>query len=608
MRKILFFILAGVSTASLADTSKIFPENPPDLKSCYEAGQAWIRARMWQMNPPKDLPAITFNSQLAACTWKTPEASNFKWPNDYEYRSKTPYHNILSLTPQGDWTVASFSETSDDSATYLRLSKKTSVTEQFYAGSLAGYFFGFDYAAYDLEKSNRAFGAQTAFLNKQGSSIYLNLAGIHEGKPRSFLQSIKETIAFDTQKKNWFSKKCLYQISPDPKNSLSAIVEKCHVNEAADLPSLQQGLFQARPDTTHTFRWDGVKYEEGAPTEWLAKRNAPPIKIPKLTEATSKSAIKENDGVRYQAVLLTKTPQGRKAPVSSIQWLEISAGVQPTNLKKINRALKALAFEDSDLMLEPEISDESAKPELRYGESASAVDVVSVTRDFLTVSVFNTSMAYGRRSYDSKGYVIYSLKSGEVVVPASAFFKSQKALDLFSYWATNFFKDKLTYKFPKQWTEHSGEGRTGFLTFIPRKEGIQVVVGGDMGGHYFEDFVGVVPYSVIPEDWMLSDAKGARSSDAPLLKPRLNCTAGLEQPDDKYICDLKLTSEYEAVLALWQARLEAQAGNADGEDNVSSDFMGLVGKFEQCGEDKGCVKKILEEDRARLRGASHVGH
>ena len=608
MRKILFSILVGISNIALGDTLNVFPEKPASLKSCYQAGQVWIRSQMWRMKTSKDLSAMVFNSQLSACTWKTPEASSFKWPDEHEYRSKAPYNNILALTPQGDWAVVSYSNDSLDAATYLRLSKTTSANERFDGASLTGYFFGFDFAAYDLQKGSRAFGAQTVSLSEQGASIQLDLLGSHEGRARLFLQSVKEAVAFDTQKKNWLFKKCLYQISPDLKNSLSAIVEKCHVNEAADVASLRRGDSQSRPDAMRTFRWDGVSYKEGEPTDWLAKRNSSPIKIPKLILTNSKSGIKEKDGIWYQTFLLTKTPQGRMAPVSSIQWMEISRGVESRSLSKINQALKSLAFDDSDLMLEPDINYEAKKPELRYGESISAVEFVSATEEFLTVAVLNTSMGYGMRSYDSKSYVTYSLTSGEVVMPATSLFKSKKALDLFSYWSTNFFKDKLDYLFPKRWMANTGKISTGFLTLIPVKEGIQVVVGDDSGGHYFEDVVGVVPYSMIPAQWMTSNARGNKLSNAPMVKPRLNCASELEQPEEKKICDLELASEYEAVLALWQVRLEGHAGNADEEDKISSEFMEFLGKLGQCADEKGCVKNILDEDKARQRDMVDGGH
>lgn len=608
MRKILFFILAGISNIALGDTLNVFPEKPTSLKSCYQAGQVWIRSQMWEMKTSKDFSAMAFNSQLSACTWKTPEASSFKWPDEYESRSKAPYNNILALTPQGDWAVLSFSNDSLDAVTYLRLSKTTSATERFYGASLTGYFFGFDFAAYDLRKENRAFGAQTVSLNEQASSIHLDLLGSHEGRARLFLQSVKESIAFDTQKKNWFFKKCVYQISPDPKNSLSAIVEKCHVSEAADVASLRRGESQSRPEAMRTFRWDGVSYKEGEPTDWLAKKNTSPIKIPKLVLANSKSEIKEKDGIRYQTFLLTKTPQGRKAPVSSIQWIEISRGVESNILNKINRDLKSLAFYDSDQMLEPDINYEEKKPVVRYGESISAIEFVSATKEFLTVAILNTSMGYGMRSYDSKSYATYNLTSGEIVIPATSLFKSQKTLDLFSYWSTNFFKDKLDYLFPKRWMANTVKMATGFLTLIPVKEGIQVVAGDDSGGHYFEDVVGVVPYSLIPAEWMTSNARGNKVRNAPLFKPRLNCASELEQPEEKKICDLKLASEYEAVLALWQVRLEGQAGNADEEGKISSEFMEFLEKLGQCGNEKGCVKNILDEDKARQRDMADGGH
>lgn len=340
----------------------------------------------------------------------------------------------------------------------------------------------------------------------------------------------------------------------------------------------------------------------------VAPKASATIKIPKLILANTKSAIKEKDGIGYHTFLLTKTPQGRKAPVSSIQWLEISRGIEPAILNKINRALKLTALQDADLMLEPDINYESNKPEFRYGESINVVEFVSATKDFLTVAVLNTSMGYGMRSYDSKYYATYDLSSGEIVAQATSVFKSKKTLDLFSYWATNFFRDKLDYRFPKQWVANTVQISTGFLTLIPVKDGIQVVVGDGPGGHYFEDVVGVVPYSMIPAEWMSSRAKGNKVNNVPLLKPRLNCASELEQPEDKKICDLKLVSEYEAVLALWQVRLERQAGNTDEEDKISSEFMEFLGKLEQCGDEQGCVKNILDEDRARQRDMADGGH
>ena len=601
MRKILFFILAGISAPSLADTTKVFPENPKDLKSCYHAGQAWLRFQMWEMKPVREVSATTFNGQLAACTWKTPEASNFRWPDEYEIRSKAPYNNILGLTPQGDWTVLSYSNDSLDAVTYLRISKKTPVTERFYSASLKGYFFGFDFAAYDLEKSNRAFGAHTVSLNEQGSSTHLDLFTSHEGQARLVLQAVKDSIAYDTETKKWLVKKCVYKIGPDPKNSLSAIIEKCRQNEAKDTASLQKNESQLGPDNTHMLRWNGDSYKEGEPTEWLAKKSAGPIKIPQLVIVNTKSATKEKDGIQYQSILLTKTPQGRKAAVSSIQWLEISAGVEPAARKKINQALKSLAFYESDGALGPDINYEGAKPVLQYGESTSAVEFVSVTKDFLTVAIINTSFAYGHRSYDSKNHVIYSLTSGDVVTPAAGLFKSRKALDLFGYWSTDFFKNKLYYLVPKRWMVNSVRMSIPSLTFIPVKEGIQVLAADDLGGHYFEDVIGVVPYSKIPAEWMVLNATGQSAGKTLLLRPRLNCASELERPEEQKICHLKLGVEYEAVLALWQARLESQSGEVDEENTISSEFIEFQEKLGQCGEDRECSKKVLEEEKAQPR-------
>lgn len=607
MRKILILFLVVTCHLSLVHAAAIFPEKPANLKACYQAGQDWIRTKMWAVSDQKEIAPITFNFQLAACTAQAPEVAGFKWPKDYEYRSKAPYKSIFARSAQGDWVVASFTESSDSQASYLRVLKNGS-TELMQGSALGGYFVGFDFAAYTLEKDNRAFAFQSAYLNKNASTISFNLVGMHKGKDRAFLQSLKEVIAFDTQKKNWFLKKCTYQIDPDPKNDLAKITEKCRAVEAADVVSLRDlKKATARPDETKTYRWNGVCYQEGEPTAWLAQKNKPAVKFPKVIEATAKAPVKDQNGIQYQVVTLTKTPEGRKAPALTAKWFEIIKGVDAKAMQKINQTVKNLAITSAGEIADPEFDEQQSKPTFQYSESTSEIEVSAVTKHLLTVRTDQSSMSPGQRSYDDGGYIIYDLISGEVVSQLSLF-KSSKAFELFSYWVSDRFKTKLEYVFPKQWIVDSAKMPTRSLMVIPTHEGLQIIAGDTLGGHYMQDVIGTVPYVAIPSEWLSSAIKfdapastAAASKQTPLVKPHLNCKDEPELPQEQNICKLKVVSEYDSLLATWQSRLESKAGEAEAVEQVSNDHSAFLETLTACGDkDVACLKKKIKEQQAQL--------
>lgn len=108
----------------VARADKLFPAKPASFKACYDAGQAWIRAKMPELNASPQPSRYEFNAELAACTQRVPAWAQFTWPAELAYRSKAPYQNFFAQDGSGNWIVASYSASSDSPLTYLRMPKK----------------------------------------------------------------------------------------------------------------------------------------------------------------------------------------------------------------------------------------------------------------------------------------------------------------------------------------------------------------------------------------------------------------------------------------------------------------------------------------------------
>lgn len=576
--------------SSTVRAEDLFPAKPASFKACYDAGQAWIRARMPELNASPKPSRYEFNSDLAACTGRVPALAAFKWPADLAYRARAPYKNFFTQDARGNWIVASYSESSDSPVTYLRMPKNETAAEVISSVPLNGYFFGFDFAAYDMDKAGRAFGSLTAFLTRDASALYFELLGQVNGVGRLLLQSQREVIAFDTTKKTWFWRKCLLQLAPAPGNDLPKLIEKCRTSDGADVASVVHGsATSTRALTSKTLQWNGTSFDEGEPTAWLARRNAAPVKFPAILTRTIKGEVKEQDGLQFRRVTQTQGPKGRH-PVVTNEMIEIVTGVAPEPARKINEDIASTVAGATDGMIEPEVRDDDGTRTFHYGELISKADVVSFARGVVVIRFSSSTMAPLQRSYDETAYVLYDATSG-IRRDMSSLFETPREFDLFAYGATARFKGKTQYLFPKRWFVRDAGQSTGSLVVIPKPGGLEVLAGDVFGGHYVEASWGIVP-----------DAGIAAALRAGQLQPRIQCAPGMERPEEERLCAEKLAGEYEALLQQWQARLEAVAGNSAAAEKLSEDHAALMEKLGACPEkDRACLKQRLSEQSAALK-------
>lgn len=568
----------------------LFPAKPASFKACYDAGQVWIRARMPELNASPQPSRHEFNSDLAACTERVPARAAFTWPAELAYRAKAPYKNFFTQDARGDWIVASYSESSDSPVTYLRMPKSGGAAEVMSSVPLNGYFFGFDFAAYNMDKAGRAFGSLTAFLTRDAATLYFELLGRVDGVGRLLLQSQREVIAFDTRKKTWFWRKCLLQLAPAPDNDLPKIIEKCRTADGADVASLvRDSAIPTRAMTGKTLQWNGTSFEEGEPSAWLARRNAAPIKFPAILTRTIKGVVKEQDGLQFRRVTQTQGPKGRH-PVVTNETIDILKGIAPESARKMNEDIARTVAAATDGTIEPEVRDDDGTRALQYGEFISKADLVSFARGVVVIRFSSSTMAPMQRSYDETAYVLYDATSG-LRRDMSALFETPREFDLFTYGATARFKENAEYLFPKRWFVKDAGQSTASLIVIPKPNGLEVLVGDVFGGHYVETSLGIVP-----------DADIAVTSRAGQLQPRIQCAPGMERPEEEQLCAEKLVGEYEALLLQWQARLEAVAGNSAEADKLSEDHAALMDKISTCPDkDRACLKQRLDEQSAALK-------
>lgn len=573
--------------SSMASSEDLFPAKPESFKACYDAGQAWIRARMPELNVSPTPSRDTFNAELAACTGRVPALAQFTWPAELAYRGKAPYQNFFTQDGRGNWIVASYSTSSDTALSYLRMPKNGAKAELISSVPLNGYFFGFDFAAYDMDKAGRAFGSLTAFLTKQASTLYFELLGRVDGAGRLLLQSQREVIAFDTQNKTWFWRKCLLQLAPAPRNDLPNIVEKCRTTDGADLASLVRGTAVSTRASSKTLQWNGTSFEEGEPTAWLAKRNAPPIKFPAIVTRTVKGEVQEQNGLQFRRVTQTKGPKGRH-PVVTNETIDIVKGVATEAARKINDDIARTVAAATDGTVEPEVREDDGQRSIQYGEFISKADFVSFARSFVVIRFSSSTMAPMRRSYDETAYVLYDAASGQRR-EMSALFDTPRAFDLFTYGATARFK--APYLFPKRWVVKDAGQSTGSLIVIPQPGGLAVLAGDVFGGHYVEDALGMVPNADI-----------ASTLRAGQLQPRIACAPEMERPEEQRLCAEHLVGDYEALLRQWQARLERVAGDAAAADKLSEDHAAFLEKIAACPDkDHACLRQRLSEQSAALQ-------
>ncbi|MGK5025112.1 hypothetical protein [Janthinobacterium sp. RB2R34] len=580
-------IMFMLVTSSAARADELFPAQPATFNACYEAGQHWIRARMPELNASVQPSREQFNAALAACTARVPAAAQWKWPVELAYLGKAPYKNFFMQDGRGDWFVASYTESSDSALTYLRMPKNGKKAELTSSVPLNGYFFGFDFAPYEMNKAGRAFGSLTAFLTKQASTLYFELLGRVDGAGRLLLQSQREVIAYDTQNKTWFWRKCLLQLAPAPDNDLPKIIEKCRTTDAANVASLVSGTaISTRAPTSKTLQWNGKSFEEGEPTAWLAERNAPPIKFPAILSRTVKGEATGQDGLQFRRITQTQGPRGRN-PVVTNETIEILKGLPAEAARKINADIARTVAGATDGTIEPEVRDEQGSKTLYYGEMISRAQLASFARGFVVVRFSSSTMAPLHRSYDDTAYVLYDARSG-VRRDMAALFNTPRELDLFAYGATARFK--APYLFPKRWSVKDAGQSTGSLIVIPRPAGLEVLAGDGAGGHYVEDSLGMVPNADI--------ASTLRTGQ---LQPRLQCAPGMERPEEQRLCAEKLVGDYETLLRRWQSRLEDVAGNAAAADKLSEEHAAFLEKIAACPDkDRACLKQRLDEQSAAL--------
>lgn len=572
----------------VARADKLFPAKPASFKACYDAGQAWIRAKMPELNASPQPSRYEFNAELAACTQRVPAWAQFTWPAELAYRGKAPYQNFFAQDGSGNWIVASYSASSDSPLTYLRMPKNSTTAELISSVPLNGYFFGFDFAPYDMDKAGRAFGSLTAFLTKDASTLYFELLGRGDGAGRLLLQSQREVIAFDTQKKTWFWRKCLLQLAPAPRNDLPNIVEKCRTSDAADVASLVRGTaVSTRATSSKTLQWNGTSFEEGEPTAWLAARNAPPIKFPAIVTRSVKGEVQEHDGLQFRRVTQTQGPKGRH-PVVTNETIDIVKGLAPAAARKINDDIARTVAAATDGTIEPEVRDDDGQRTIQYGEFVSKADFVSFARGFVVIRFSSSTMAPMHRSYDETAYVLYDAASGRRR-EMSALFDTPRAFDLFTYGATARFK--VPYLFPKRWVVKDAGQSTGSLVVIPQPGGMAVLAGDVFGGHYVETSLGMVPNADI-----------ASTLRAGQLQPRIACAPEMERPEEQRLCAEHLVGDYETLLRQWQARLERVAGDAAAADKLSEDHAAFLEKIAACPDkDRACLRQRLSEQSAALQ-------